>query len=357
MTRRTLFQSLAFAPFASAPFASAQDAPADAPALIRPRVLRPGDTVGLITPSTYVTDPDRLTLAERTLRYFGLNAKWGKNVGRRAKSLRSSVSERLEDLHAMFADASVNAVFAVRGGYGSEQLLDRIDYDLIRRNPKIFVGYSDITALHIAINRYSGLVTFHGPMPLSPFTDYSQKYFRKAMFDTAPLGLITNPPETNPLRPAHELTTIRGGRATGQLIGGNMTLISTTLGTPYEIQTRGRILFIEDTGEEPYRIDRMLTQLRLAGKFDSAAGLVWGECQECGPRDFQPSTASPFTLGEIIQGILGDLKIPVLGGLTFGHTADQATIPEGVMAMLDADAQQLTITQSATVAAGSAAAG
>lgn len=228
-------------------------------ALIRPRPLRPGDTVGLITPSTYVSDPDQLALAEHTVSYFGLKTKLGKNVRKRYGYLAGTVAERLEDLHAMFRDTSVQGIFAIRGGYGSEQLLDHIDYRLIRANPKVFVGFSDITALHIAINRKAGLITFHGPVVLSKFSGYTQAHFRKAVFEPGPLGIVTNPPEANTLRPAHTLRTVRPGRASGTLIGGNLTLITTTMGTPYEIETKGRILFIEDVGEEPYRIDRMLT--------------------------------------------------------------------------------------------------
>jgi len=316
------------------------------PKLTRPRALRPGATVGLITPSTYVSDPDRLALAERTLKFFDLKPKFGRNVRKRNGYLGGSIEERLEDLHAMFADGSVDAVFAIRGGYGSGQLLDRIDYDLLRKNPKIFLGFSDITAMHLAIQKRAGLVTFHGPVALSEFSDYTQKHFRRALFETAPLGALTNPPDTNPLRPSHTLRTIRGGKARGALVGGNLTLISTTMGTPFEIDTRGRILLLEDIDEQPYSIDRMLTQLRLAGKLDSAAGLVFGECYLCRPRDYKPAFDSTLSFGEVLDEILGKLRIPVLSGLTFGHTDDQLTLPLGVMATLDADKGELVIEES-----------
>lgn len=323
--------------------------PGAAAAPLRPRVLRPGDTVGLITPSTYVADPDRLLLAERTVRFFGLRMKRGRHVGRRTGYLGGSIQERLDDLHAMFADPEVRGVFCIRGGYGASQLLDGIDYPLIRRNPKIFLGYSDITALHLAIGKQTGLVTFHGPIVLSRFTEYTRRYFRKALFETEPLGVVTNPPDSDPLRPAHLLRTIRGGRARGPLTGGNLSLIAATMGTPYEIETRGRILFLEDVGEEPYAVDRMLTQLRLAGKLESAAGIVFGECQDCRPRDFRPSYESTFSLGEVLDHILGGLKVPVLSGMTLGHTDDQATLPLGVMATLDADKGELVIEEPATI--------
>jgi len=320
------------------------------PTLIRPKVLKEGDTVGLITPSTYVSDPDRLQLARRTAEYFGLRAKAGRNVSKREGYLGGSPAERLEDLHAMFRDPEVKAVFAIRGGYGSEQILDGIDYALIRRNPKIFLGYSDITAMHLAIQKHANLVTFHGPVVLSQFTDYTQTWFRKALFQTEPLGKLANPPETNALRPKHTLRTIRPGSGRGRLIGGNLTLISTTMGTPYEIETEGRILFLEDVDEQPYSIDRMLTQLRLAGKFAGVAGIIFGECHDCKPREFQPAFESTYSLGEVLDGILKQTTAPVLSGLTIGHTDDQLTLPEGAMARLDADKQELTIEEAGVVA-------
>lgn len=337
MNRRSF---LAAAPAAAA-LAQAQ------PALVKPRRLRPGDTVGLVTPSTYVSDPDRLWLAQRTIEELGLRSKMGRSVGRREGYLGGTIRERAEDLHAMFADPEVKAVFCVRGGYGAAMLLDSLDYALIRKNPKILLGYSDITALHLAVHRLTGLVTFHGPVVLSGLTDWTLEHFRRALFETKPLGRLSNPPEPRPIRPRHPWRAVRPGKARGPLMGGNLTLISTTLGTPYEIQTEGKILFLEDVGEEPYSIDRMLTHLRLAGKFRGIRGLVWGECASCRPREFQPGFESTFSTGEVVQNILGGLDVPVLSGLVVGHTDDQLTLPLGVEAELDADAGTLTILESA----------
>lgn len=317
--------------------------------LIRPKVLRAGDLVGVIAPGTAVPDPDRLALVEPTLKHFGLRAKLGRYVAQGSGHVSRSINERLDDLHAMFRDPDVAAVFCIRGGYGTMQLLDGIDYDLIRRHPKVFIGYSDITALHLAINARAGLVTFHGPIVLSSFTDYTQQSFRQALFDTRPAGKLTNPPEHNPLRPAHPLRTIRAGTATGPLVGGNLSLVTALMGTPYEIETRGRILFLEDTGEEPYRIDRMLTQLRLAGKLQQAAGIVFGECTDCGPRDYQPSFAWDATLGEVLDNLLGAARVPAFTGLTIGHTADQLTLPLGVNATLNADEQTLELKEAGVI--------
>ena len=337
MTRRASLAAAALT-FSSSSFA--QNA-------IRPKALKPGDTIGLITPSTYVSDPDRLALTERTIRYFGLTPKFAPNVKKRDGYLGGTVRERVADLHAMFSDPEVRGVFCIRGGFGSAHLLEEIDYGLIGRNPKIFLGYSDITAMHLAIHRKTGLTTFHGPVPLSRFTKYTQEHFRRALFETKPLGMLTNPPDSDALRPSHTLRTIRPGKARGPLMGGNLTLLSTTLGTPYEIDTKGKVLFIEDVDEQPYSIDRMLTHLKLAGKLDAAAGIVFGECADCKPREFRPSFESNFSLGEILDRILGNLKIPVFTGLTIGHTDDQLTLPLGVMATLDADKGQLTLEEPA----------
>jgi muramoyltetrapeptide carboxypeptidase len=354
MRRRSLLAGLATAPLAiHSQMSTAQQAPASAAAgsarrpLIRPKRLVEGDTVGLISPATPVSDPDLLQKAERTIRHFGWKVKWGRSVGRKAGYFGSSVEDRLADLHAMFEDPEVDAVFAIRGGYGASHLLDGIDYELIRRHPKVFVGYSDITALHLAIHQQTGLVTFHAPVPLSPLTGYSQKSFRQAITEVRPLGRQTNPPESNLLRPLHPTRVVQPGRATGPLVGGNLTLVSTLMGTPYEIETRDAILFLEDVGEEPYRIDRMLTQLRLAGKLEQAAGIVFGECVDCGPSEFRPFVAAGFSLGEVIDAMLGPLQIPVLFGLTIGHTADQMTLPMGLRTTLDTETASIEILESA----------
>jgi muramoyltetrapeptide carboxypeptidase len=314
--------------------------------MIRPKVLKKGDTVGLVTPSTYVSSPDEIATAVRTAEYFGLKVKMGANVRKRNGYLGGSIAERAADVNAMFADPEVKAIFAIRGGYGSAQILPALDYDAIARQPKIFQGYSDITAMHLAIHQRTGLVTFHGPVMLSGFSNYTIEHFRRAVFETKPLGAVSNPIESNPLRPNHTLRAVRGGVATGPIVAGNLTLISTTMGTPYEIDTRGKILCIEDVGEEPYAMDRMLTQLRLAGKLDAAAGIVFGECARCTPREFRPGFDSTFSLGEIVDDILGGLKIPVLAGLTFGHTSDQLTLPIGCRATLDANKGTLTIEEA-----------
>ncbi len=316
--------------------------------LLKPKSLKPGDTVGLVSPSTYVVDPDQLAAMRLTAEMFGFKVKVGKQVGLREARPGDSAEARVADLHAMFADPEVKGIICVRGGYGTPQLLGMLDYALIAKNPKILLGYSDITGLHLAIHRKTGLITFHGPTGLSPLTDYSQAWVKRA-FMPQPMGTLGNPVERNPFRPQHPLRTIRPGRARGRLIGGNLTLISCLLGTPYEPDVRGKVFFLEDVGEEPYRMDRMLQQLLLAGKFDECAGVVFGECVDCGPKKFEPSITFNYTLGEVLDRVFSQVKVPVFHGLVIGHTADQITLPLGVMAAMDADRKELVIEEAATV--------
>lgn len=321
--------------------------PEQPPKLIRPRALKPGDTVGIVSPASQVSEPERLAMAQQTVDTLGLKAKWGKNVRAKHPYGAASIAERVEDLHAMFSDPEVKAIFCVRGGYSSGQLLNQLDYKLIARNPKIFAGFSDITALHLAIHKMTGLVTLHGPVLLSHFTPYTMECFKRALFNTAPLGQLTNPNDTDSRKFNHSSQTIASGKARGRLIGGNLTLISTTMGTPFEIETKDRIFFTEDVEEEPYRIDRMLTQLRLAGKLTQSAGIVFGECKGCRLKEKDPASWS-VPLENVLNLELGNLKIPAFSGLTIGHTDNQLTLPIGVMATLDADRRELVIEESAT---------
>ncbi len=316
--------------------------------MVKPRTLKPGDTIGLITPSSYVFDTWRIDLAAARLEnQLGVRCRLGRYVKGRHGYMAGTEKERLEDLHAMFADRDVAGVFCLEGGYGTERLLSGIDYELLRRNPKVLLGFSDITGLHLAITRKAGLVTFHGPVALGSLPPWSLASLKKALFSPEPIGELSNPPEEDPNWPAFPLHTVASGKARGPIAGGNLTLVSTTMGTPYEIEAKGRILFLEDTGEAPYRVDRMLTQLKLAGKLQEAAGIVWGTCTDCTPA--KSSFEVNLSMSDLLDEILGDLGKPVLAGLVFGHTKEKATIPMGVEAELDAGARKVAITEPATV--------
>ncbi|HEX6972207.1 MAG TPA: LD-carboxypeptidase [Limnochordia bacterium] len=331
---------------------------------MRPRALQPGDTVGICSPAGPVP-PERLEALVARCEAWGWRVRVAPHALCRHGYLAGTDAERLADLNAMLADPGLAAVFCSRGGYGSMRLLPCLDYAGLARAPKCVVGFSDITALHLAIGRHSGLVTFHGPMaPLGerPEPADNAERLHRALTAAEPLGPIEQPPAGPPL------VTIVPGRARGPLVGGNLTLIAATLGTPYEIDTRGAILLLEDVGEAPYRIDRLLTQLALAGKIEAAAGIVIGEMVDCeppvpaggerpaaeggrGPRPgaaaAPPESKTSLSLVEVYQEVLAPFGKPILSGLACGHGRYCLTLPLGVEAVLDATAQTLVIEEAA----------
>lgn len=309
---------------------------------IKPKRLYPGDTIGVIAPASY-GDPELAMAGVSWLEERGFRVQLGMTIGQRSGYLAGRDDARASDLNAMFASPDIDGIVCLRGGYGTMRLLELLDYNLIREHPKVFVGYSDITALHVSIGQRTGLVTFHGPMVASDMgkglSDYTWGYFSRAVTISKPLGPVINPPLSSPP------VCITPGTAQGYLTGGNLSLIAATLGTPYEIDTRGKILCLEEVGEEPYRVDRMLTQLLLAGKLQDAAGVVFDVCAGC-DRDEEESG---FTVEEVLRDRLGNLNKPVFYNLYFGHTAEKATLPFGVMAVLGNQIGGLAITETAVV--------
>lgn len=307
---------------------------------IKPKKLYPGDTIGVIAPAG-CGDLDLSMAGVSWLGEQGFRVRLGLNVQQKVGYLAGTDHQRAADLNAMFASSEIDGIVCLRGGYGTMRLLDLVDYECIRTHPKVFIGYSDITALHLSIGQRTGLVTFHGPMVASDMatglSDYTWNYFSRAITISEPLGIVTNP--LNLLSPDF----IVHGKAQGFLTGGNLSLIISTLGTPYEIDTRGKILCLEEVTEAPYRIDRMLTQLLLAGKLQDAAGIVVAVCADCDTDD-----PTSFTLEEVLQNRLGGLNKPVLCNLHFGHTKEKATLPLGVMARLGRDSG-LEVIETATV--------
>ena len=317
------------------------------PALLRPKLLRRGDRVGIVDPSTAIYDPLAPARIRAVLEALGLTPVFAPHLFDRSRDYDASRRERLSDLHAMFADPNLQGVFCARGGYGISEIVADIDYPLIHANPKVFLGFSDVTLLHLAIRKTTGLVTFHGRMPaLRSFSTYSLAALARAIMTPGPLGALHNPAEANPLRPTYPLRTLRPGRAAGPLVGGNLSMIVAAMGTPWEIDTRGAIFFFEDVDEQPYAIGRMLLQLKQAGKLTAVAGVVVGACANCD----KTSDSSPYGLDEQFDDILGDLKVPVFSGLALGHTDEQLTVPLGVTAEMDADSCTLTVSQTALLA-------
>ena len=242
---------------------------------------------------------------------------------------------------SMFTDPEVKMIIALRGGFGTIRILPYLDYDLIRKNAKILIGYSDITSLHLAIHRLAGIVTYHGGVALSTFNDYSTAYFQNTLSRSQPVGRIHTPESIYPK------LTGRAVKSRGPLTGGNLTLISASLGTPYEIDTRDKILFIEEVGEEPYSIDRMLCQLAQAGKLEQAKGLLFDRCEKCKPSNYQPAFNSSLSVEQVILDHCSHLKIPVLYGLSLGHVANKPVMPLGIEAEIDPVSKTFSLVQAA----------
>lgn len=304
--------------------------------MIYPRPLQPGDTLGLIGISGAVrrTDPaiDPVAGVCEKAQGLGFKVKVHESVGAVYGYLSGSDELRAKAVHDMFADPEVDGVYCVRGGYGVSRILDRLNYGLISANPKPLIGYSDITALHTAIHMHCGFVTYHGPMlssdSLSPVSDgFSRESLLRVIQAKAPLGAIENPP-------GFPYATVTPGIAKGQLVGGNLSLIAALMGTPYELDVKGKILFLEDIGEKTYALDRMFTTLRLAGKFDDCAGILLGAFTDCPIED----EAYGLPLEEIISDVLVPSGKPILAGLQAGHCAPKVTLPLGAEFVMDAGA-------------------
>ncbi|MFA7501461.1 MAG: LD-carboxypeptidase [Anaerovoracaceae bacterium] len=312
--------------------------------MIKAKRLQKGDTIGVVSPASPSATRSEVPRAVEYIEEMGYRIALGENVNKQHGFTAASEEERAHDINEMFRRDDVDAIFVTQGGYGSAQLIDRLDYDLIANNPKIFTGFSDLTSLHLAIGRLAGLVTFHGP-GMSRFnsedlTDYTKEYFFKALAQAEPIGNI---PVANEKK---WLYTMAPGVAEGALTGGNLTLVCASLGTRYEIDTAGKILLLEEVESEPWIMDHNLSHLRNAGKLKQLAGVVIGECHACVPNKHEPGFYSSICAEEVLEYYLQDLGVPVLYGLPLGHTDDLATLPMGVQVRLDADRKTFEVLES-----------
>ncbi len=301
--------------------------PASGPHFLRPPRLRPGDRVGIIAPAGPV-DRDELEIGLKTIESSGFEVWVAPHVYERRGYVAGGDTARLEDLHAMFQAPQITAIFCARGGYGSLRLLDKIRYDLIGKSPKILVGYSDITALLMAIHARTGLITFHGPMvrELGVKDQGNWDVLLRLISSGLPLQMRSE-----------EATLLVPGRATGPLVGGNLSLVCHLLGTPYMRSLEGCILFLEEKGEPAYRVDRMLTHLRLTGHLDGLAGLIGGRFEKCG---------RVSVINDLLIDMFSDLHIPILTGLPVGHGPKNLALPIGLRAELDTERMTLLTTEA-----------
>ncbi|HYO79032.1 MAG TPA: LD-carboxypeptidase [Thermoanaerobaculia bacterium] len=328
---------------ASLPAAPASRAATTTRRILKPKRLAEGDTVGLVLPASAVFEADSLQLAKEQMELLGFKVIIGEHALDRHGYFAGTDRDRANDLNRMFADDRVAGIVCYTGGWGSPRVLPYLDYDLIARKPKVLIGYSDITALLNPIFQRTGIVTFHGPVGSSTFDAYTIDNFRRVVMTAEPAGTLAQPAKkpNDLIDKVNRILRLSGGKASGRLVGGNLTMLASLMGTPFEIDTRGAILFLEDIREELYRVDRMLTQLALGGKFDDMAGVAFGRCTDC---TYKGPT---FSLEELLRDRFGSLRKPAVSGFSFGHIEQKMTLPVGVMATLDGDAGTLTLDEAA----------
>lgn len=320
--------------------------------ILKPPRLKAGDTVGLISPAGYITQKD-IEDIKKALAKLGLKVKLGSHALERYGYLAGTDANRAADVNAMFADASVQAILPMRGGWGCNRILPFLDYSLIRSHPKILMGLSDITSLLMAIYAKSGLVTFHGPTGQSSWNPFTVDYVKRILFNGEVLTLQNQGNRDNNLTTTLvRVETITPGRARGKLVGGNLTVLAAMVGSPYLPSWQGSILFVEDIREEIYRIDRLMTQLKLAGILEQLGGFIFGQCTDCerltresNAKDGQQS----LTLGQVLKDHIQPLGIPAWQGAMIGHIANKFTLPIGAEVEIDASKGTIQLLESAVI--------
>jgi muramoyltetrapeptide carboxypeptidase len=313
--------------------------------LVKPPRLKEGDVLGLVAPAGFVGDRFGLDQIMATVRAMGLEPRPALHMLQREGYLAGSDRTRADDLMAMFADDKVRAIMAVRGGWGCARILPLLDFDRIAANPKLFVGFSDNTALHLAFAARTGVASIHGPNASASWPPAAWASFHALAFEGAtPTWQVPEGAGVNLSGRGKDLRTFRGGKARGRLLGGNLSVLSALVGTPYLPDFTGAVLFIEDINESEYRIDRMLTQLALAGIFDRLAGVVFGQCTGCQNPD---GGYSNFTIYEVLDRQFSGLRVPAFQGLQIGHIASQLSVPVGLPVEIDADAGTMRLLEAA----------
>ncbi len=345
--RRLLQQGAALAATLGLPAlhtARAQGAASLRPAAVFARRLQPGDTVALVNPSGTVFPRQPYEIATETLQALGFKVREAPHLRARYGHFGGTAQQRAGDINAMFADPQVHGILAMTGGSGGHRMLPLVDYGLIRRTPKFLGGFSDLTALINAVHQQTGLVTFHAPMGASEWNAFSVENFRAVVMQ-AEAWLMRNPVEKEDalVAKAGRTSTLRGGRARGHLVGGNLAVLSAMAGSRYWPEFRGAILLLEEVNEYIYRVDRMLGTLQLAGALDGLAGVVIGGFTNCGPGVGHGA----LTLDEVFDDYFKPLGVPVFSGASFGHIKKKWTLPIGAQAEIDADAGTLRLLQPA----------
>lgn len=303
----------------------------------KPKRLKIGDTIGIVSPAGAIYESEPYEIAVESMEAMGLKVKLGEYVRNRHGHLAGTDEQRAEEFNEMWRDRDVDAIICLRGGSGAARILPLLDYETIEKNPKIFIGYSDITALHLAIYKKTGLVTFHGPLATSTWNNFAAEHFQKLLFEAEAVQ-YENPSDKGGLltQTRNRIRTITPGNATGGLLGGNLSVLTNIMGTPYFPENwENRILYLEDVGEKIYAVDRMMTQLQLGGVLEKISGFIFGKCTECDPGG--SSGYGSLTLEEVIDHYIKPFGIPAFSGAMIGHINDNVTIPNGILAEMDAE--------------------
>lgn len=314
--------------------------------MVRPRALRRGDTIMFVAPAGDV-DEKRMAAARQALEQRGYKVVERRDLYDRWGYLAGSDERRLGEMMQAFMEKDVDAIFCGGGGYGTMRFLDQLDYDVIRKNPKILIGFSDITGLHLALQRRAGLITFHGPVAESSLgSDRGMSDFTEASFWAMLEGKVKAGSTFRFPAGVGPTEALGKGKARGRLVGGNLSLVAALMGTPFEIDTQDAVLFLEDVGESAYRVDRMLTQLRLAGKLATLEAAVLGQFTRSRRRETPRATESEFSVEGVLRRAFEPLGIPVLTNFPAGHHRENATLPLGALVEVDAGRNRLTILEA-----------
>ncbi|HEY9903859.1 MAG TPA: LD-carboxypeptidase [Candidatus Sericytochromatia bacterium] len=316
--------------------------------LLKPPRLKPGSVVGLVSPAGATWEREELDIVQDAVRALGLVPRLAPHLLDRYGYLAGQDKDRAADINQLFADPQVAALLPIRGGWGSSRMLPYLDYDRIRQNPKILVGFSDITALTLAIYGRTRVVTFHGPNGLTSWRPQQTEYFRRILFAGEAItfqNLKDGDDEDRLMQVKNRIQTITPGQARGRLIGGNLSVFSGIVGSPYVPDFQGAILFLEDTNENIYRIDRLMTHLKIAGVFDKLAGFIFGQCSGCAP----DADYGSLTLEEVVWDHIKPLGIPAWYGAMIGHIEPIVTLPIGLEVEIDASAGTIRMLEPAVI--------
>lgn len=299
---------------------------------VKPRPLKKGDTIGLVAPGSPIYDSTEFDRMLHDLEEMGFRLKLGKHIQDQYGYLAGKDEDRAADLMNMFDDDDVDGIICIRGGWGCNRILPLIDFGVISANPKVFMGFSDITSLHMAIHKMCGLVTFHGPVGKSIWTPFTKKSFQDVIWNGE-----------QAVYPVPEFSlgtfTITAGEATGRMMGGNLSVLVSMIGSTYLPDFTNCILFLEDVDEDVYRIDRMLTQLKMAGILNQISGFIFGKCTDC------DAGSNSLSLNQVFEDHIKPLGIPAFYGAMISHEDDNVTIPIGVEAVMDAGKKQFRLSE------------